>query len=118
MFGHILKTIKSVFTRKAQTVGDSKKYTKKIIPTKAPITKNAPKKKLHYTPQIAHGREQVTCRWWDEIGRGYVIKKDLKKRRLLVAFSFLGAHRKHEMNRKKWTGPRGSIMWLHESEVA
>ena len=69
--------------------------------------------------QIRHGRKEAGCKWWPEIGTGYVlqIRKTHKGAfRYLVAFPFLGAH----LDRKtgKWVGLLRGVLWLPESELS
>ena len=92
MFGHILKTIKGIFSRKVQA-GAAKKYTEKEIPNPK-MDRFTPKG--HYRPRREfekhHGRKEARCRWWAEIGKGYVIgykqgpNKGWPKRRFRAIF--------------------------------
>lgn len=91
----------------------------KVEVIKTPVKYATPSAKRKKPFSITHGRKEAGCKWWPEIGKGYVLQIRKTRRgafRYLVAFPFLGAH----LDRKKgkWVGLLKGCLWLPESELS
>ena len=135
MFSHILKAVKGIFSRREQAKqekGQLSAFAKKDIPLKkkVQILKNRASRrkepqqfKTKQNPfKITHGRKEAGCRWWPEIGKGFVIKIRKTKNndfKYLVMFSFLGAHRVKRAvgSGHRYAGLKGGAIWLPASEL-
>jgi hypothetical protein len=110
-----------MFGRREQAK-DMKKTLEAVRPKpKVPYAKPSFSINHHKNPfRIKHGRKEAGCRWWPEIGTGYVVKFTKTKRNdflYRVAFPFLGAHRVKDGFDMKFTGIRGGSLLLPASEL-